>query len=86
MTRRRTLTRLAALGTLSRSAGEGGPNPQGWVGEGNFANRLRHLFSRQGEMPGAIALRSAGRPSPRPSPRKRGEGGSSYGAGRFRKP
>ena len=30
----RTLTRLAALGTLSRIAGEGGPGPQGWVGEG----------------------------------------------------
>ena len=29
-----TLTRLAALGTLSRDAGEGGPSPQGWVGEG----------------------------------------------------
>jgi hypothetical protein len=27
------LTRLAALGTLSRNAGEGGPSPQGWVGE-----------------------------------------------------
>ena len=48
-----TLTRFAALGTLSRgagegqmtfgskllsrSAGEGGPSPQGWVGEGGFA-------------------------------------------------
>jgi excinuclease ABC subunit C len=31
------LTRLAALGTLSRTAGEGGPSPQGWVGEGNGA-------------------------------------------------
>jgi hypothetical protein len=29
-----TLTRLTALGTLSRGAGEGGPSPQGWVGEG----------------------------------------------------
>ena len=29
-----TLTRLAALGTLSRIAGEGGPGPSGWVGEG----------------------------------------------------
>jgi ATP-dependent helicase/nuclease subunit B len=28
------LTRLAPLGPLSRSAGEGGPSPQGWVGEG----------------------------------------------------
>jgi len=28
------LTRLAALGTLSRTAGEGGPSPEGWVGEG----------------------------------------------------
>ena len=28
------LTRLAALGTLSRSAGEGDPARQGWVGEG----------------------------------------------------
>jgi dihydropteroate synthase len=30
----RTLTRLAALDTLSRSAEEGGPGPRGWVGEG----------------------------------------------------
>jgi hypothetical protein len=29
-----TLTRLAALSTLSRSAGERGPSPQGSVGEG----------------------------------------------------
>jgi hypothetical protein len=29
-----TLTRLAALGTLSRTAGEGESGPQGWVGEG----------------------------------------------------
>jgi hypothetical protein len=29
-----TLTRLTALGTLSRIAGEGGPSPQCWVGEG----------------------------------------------------
>jgi hypothetical protein len=29
-----TLTRLAALGTLSRSAGEGGPSALGSVGEG----------------------------------------------------
>jgi hypothetical protein len=29
-----TLTRLAALSTLSRSAGERGPSPEGWVGEG----------------------------------------------------
>ena len=40
MTDRGTLTRLAALGTLSRSAsrsaGEGGPSPQGCVGEGVF--------------------------------------------------
>src|SRR5215470_18226071 len=27
-------TRLVTLGTLSRSAGEGRPSPQGWVGEG----------------------------------------------------
>ncbi len=32
-----TLTRLASLVTLSRSAGEGGPSPQGWVGEGQLA-------------------------------------------------
>jgi 4-amino-4-deoxy-L-arabinose transferase-like glycosyltransferase len=30
-----TFTRLAPLGTLSRTAGEGGPSPQGWVGAGN---------------------------------------------------
>jgi len=29
-----TLTRLAALGTLSRTAGAGGTQPAGWVGEG----------------------------------------------------
>ena len=34
------LTRLAALGTLSRSAGEGGPSPQGWVGEGCVSEPL----------------------------------------------
>src|SRR5215472_3465200 len=33
-----TLTRLATLGTLSRNAGEGGPSPQGWVGEGRLLN------------------------------------------------
>jgi FO synthase len=32
-----TLTRLASLVTLSRSAGEGGSSPQGWVGEGQLA-------------------------------------------------
>src|SRR5215472_451668 len=32
------LTRFVALGTLSRSAGEGRPSPQGWVGE---RSRLR---------------------------------------------
>jgi hypothetical protein len=32
------LTRLAALGTLSRSVGEGGPSPKGWVGEGVAAS------------------------------------------------
>ena len=29
-----TLTRFAALSTLSRNAGEGAPSPKGWVGEG----------------------------------------------------
>ena len=29
-----TLTRLAALGTLSGTAGEGGPSLQSWVGDG----------------------------------------------------
>jgi hypothetical protein len=33
--RSRALTRLAALGTLSRNAGEGGYSPEGWVGEGD---------------------------------------------------
>jgi hypothetical protein len=32
---RRTLTRLAALGTLSGSAGAGGPSAKPWVGEGS---------------------------------------------------
>jgi putative oxygen-independent coproporphyrinogen III oxidase len=36
----KTLTRLAALGTLSRTAGEGGPSPQGWVGEGRISEPL----------------------------------------------
>ena len=36
----KTLTRLAALGTLSRTAGEGGPSPQGWVGEGHISEPL----------------------------------------------
>jgi hypothetical protein len=35
-----TLTRLAALDTLSRIAGDGGPRPQGWVGEGGFPGVL----------------------------------------------
>jgi hypothetical protein len=39
--RRETLTRLAALGTLSRNAGEGGPSPPGRrVGEGGFPGVL----------------------------------------------
>ena len=33
--RKSPLTRLAGLGTLSRSAGEGGASPKGSVGEGN---------------------------------------------------
>ncbi len=33
------LTRLVALGTLSRTAGEGGPGPQGRVGEGGAEPR-----------------------------------------------
>ena len=36
----KTLTRLAVLGTLSRTAGEGGPSPQGWVGEGHISEPL----------------------------------------------
>ena len=36
-----TLTRLAALATLSRSAGEGGPSPPGLVGEGRATARIR---------------------------------------------
>src|SRR5438132_14240906 len=35
-----TLTRFAAPGTLSRNAGEGGPGPQGWVGEGSLPEPL----------------------------------------------
>jgi NADH-quinone oxidoreductase subunit J len=50
-----TLTRLAALGTLSRTGGEGGPSPHGWVGEGNFANGLRLLFSWQRQS-GAVPM------------------------------
>jgi len=39
--RRLTLTRLTPLGTLSRNAGEGGPSPQGWVGEGISRHQAR---------------------------------------------
>ena len=35
MADRGALTRLAALGTLSRNAGEGGLSLQGWVDEGS---------------------------------------------------
>ena len=35
-----TLTRFAQLSTLSRIAGEGGPSPRGWVGEGRGVFRL----------------------------------------------
>src|SRR6266852_3263964 len=35
-----TLTRLAALGTLSRTAGEGGPSAERLVGEGRVSNML----------------------------------------------
>ncbi len=37
-----TLARLAALGPLSGNAGEGGPTPQSWVGEGGFPGVLFH--------------------------------------------
>jgi FO synthase len=40
-----TLTRLAALGTLSRNAGEGEPNPQGVVGEGQVAAVLERALA-----------------------------------------
>jgi hypothetical protein len=48
-----TLTRLAALSTLSRNAGEGGPSATRWVGEGlDVAHRhpqsLAALFAREG--------------------------------------
>jgi hypothetical protein len=47
---RQALTRLAALGPLARSAGEGGPGPQGRVGEGNAlrVNTLRSGASSDG--------------------------------------
>jgi hypothetical protein len=35
----RALTRLAARSTLSRTAGEGGPGPDRWVGEGTAVFR-----------------------------------------------
>ena len=35
------LTRLGPLGTLSRSTGEGGPSPKGWVGQGMAIERLQ---------------------------------------------
>jgi hypothetical protein len=37
--RKSPLTRLAALGPLSRSAGEGRPRAKGWVGEGDPEGR-----------------------------------------------
>src|SRR5207253_60364 len=40
-----TLTRLAALGTLSRNAGEGEPSPQGLVGEGQVAAVLERALA-----------------------------------------
>src|SRR5215469_3949274 len=58
-----TLTRLATLGTLSRIAGEGlvrrsfqplsciagegGPSPQGWVGEGRWVNELHVVVQEE---------------------------------------
>ena len=43
-----SLTRFAALSTLSRIAGEGGPGPTGWVGEGLHSReeRQRRLAER----------------------------------------
>jgi FO synthase len=40
-----TLTHLAPLGTLSRSAGEGGPSQQGLVGEGQLAVALERAMA-----------------------------------------
>jgi hypothetical protein len=54
------LTRLAALGTLSRSAGEGGPSLQGLVGDGSaiaFAGLLAASTPAAAEtMPEPVAL------------------------------
>ena len=41
----KTLTRLAALGTLSRSAGEGGSSPKGLVGEGSAEFHHQNCFA-----------------------------------------
>src|SRR5438309_2569899 len=49
--RAQPLTRLAALGTLSRTAGEGGPRPKGWVGDGSVSSgRVLTLLDR-GQFP-----------------------------------
>ena len=45
---RATLTRLAALGTLSRTAGEGGPSPPGLVGEGSGSATFQRLTGLSG--------------------------------------
>src|SRR5271165_1351310 len=59
-----TLYPLAALGTLSRSAGEGGPSAQRWVGEGLAVARhtqsLAALFSREAAEPSVADEGGAG--------------------------
>ena len=42
-----TLTRLASLGTFSRTAGEGEPSPQGLVGEGALTAVLERVLAGQ---------------------------------------
>ena len=45
------LTRLAALGALSRTAGDGGPSAEGWVGEGysggDYYAMMREVLQRR---------------------------------------
>jgi|SRR5215472_15480446 len=59
--RRLALTRLTPLGTLSRSAGEGGPSPQGGVGEGIAVELLKFVKNRPHRLVGRLSPTSRDR-------------------------
>ncbi len=44
------MAEVRSPGALSRNAGEGGPGPKGWVGEGNRAVIPGELFPADGEI------------------------------------